>query len=88
MADFCLNGLSGITPADRAVPLGPDRGRGLVLDTSPAKEFAVAHWLTDGVAGGQLFVRTFNKAGNIRADFAADALASLIIRLWNGSAKG
>jgi hypothetical protein len=88
MPDFCFNGLTGITPTDRAVTLDADRGLGWVLDTTQAKEFAVAHWLTAGAAGGRLFVRPFDAAGNIRADVAGDVLASLTTMLWNGPAKG
>ncbi len=68
--------------------LDADRGFGWVLDTSQAKEFALAHWLAGGVAGGRLFVRTFDGAGSIRADVAGDVLASLTTLLWNGPAKG
>ena len=88
MVDFCFNGLTGITPTDRAVTLDADRGFGWVLDTSQAKEFAIAHWLTGGASGGRLFVRTFDGAGNIRADVAGDVLASLTTMLWNALAKG
>ncbi|HEV7265305.1 MAG TPA: hypothetical protein VGN83_10340 [Falsiroseomonas sp.] len=88
MTDFCFNGLTGIAPTDRAVTLDADRGLGWVLDTSQAKEFAVAHWLTGGASGGRLFVRTFDAAGNIRMDVAGDVLASLTTMLWNGPAKG
>ena len=88
MADFCFNGLTGIAATDRAVTLDADRGFGWILDTSQAKEFAVAHWLAAGAAGGRLFVRTFDGAGNIRADVAGDVLASLGAMVWNGPAKG
>jgi hypothetical protein len=59
-----------------------------VLDTSQAKEFTVAHWLSGGAAGARLFVRPFDAAGNIRVDVAGDVLASLTTVLWNGPAKG
>jgi hypothetical protein len=36
-----------------------------VVDTTSAKEFALAHWLTSGASGGRLFVRVFDGAGNV-----------------------
>jgi hypothetical protein len=60
MADFCFNGLTDVTPTDRAVTLAANRGLGWMLDTSQAKEFALAHWLTSGGSGGRLLVRVFH----------------------------
>jgi hypothetical protein len=88
MADFCFNGLTDLTPTDRAVTLAANRGLGWMLDTSQAKEFALAHWLTSGASGGRLFVRVFDGAGNVREDFAGDVLASITTMQWNGPAKG
>jgi len=88
MADFCFNGLTDLTPTDRAVTLAANRGLGWMLDTSQAKEFALAHWLTVGASGGRLFVRVFDGAGNVRADIAGDVLASITTMQWNGPAKG
>ncbi len=88
MADFCFNGLSNVTPTDRAVTLAASRGLAWILDTTQAKEFALAHWLTNGDQGGRLFVRTFDSAGNVREDIAGDVLASLTTMLWNTPAKG
>ena len=59
-----------------------------MLDTSQAKEFALAHWLTSGASGGRLFVRVFDGAGNVREDIAGDVLASITTMQWNGPAKG
>jgi hypothetical protein len=88
MADFCFNGLTDLTPTDRAVTLAANRGLGWMLDTSQAKEFALAHWLTSGASGGRLFVRVFDGAGNVREDIAGDVLASITTMQWNGPAKG
>jgi hypothetical protein len=88
MADFCFNGLTDLTPTDRAVNLAANRGLGWMLDTSQAKEFALAHWLTSGASGGRLFVRVFDGAGNVREDIAGDVLASITTMQWNGPAKG
>jgi hypothetical protein len=59
-----------------------------LLDTSQAKEFALAHWLAGGAAGGRLFVRVFDSAGNVRENIAGDVLASLTTMQWNSAAKG
>lgn len=88
MADFCFTGLTDLTPTDRAVTLAANRGLGWMLDTSQAKEFALAHWLTSGASGGRLFVRVFDGAGNVREDIAGDVLASITTMQWNGPAKG
>jgi hypothetical protein len=88
MADFCFNGLTDVTPTNRAVALSANRGRGWMLDTSQAKEFALAHWLTSGASGGRLCVRVFEGAGNVREDIADDVLASITTMEWNGPAKG
>ena len=59
-----------------------------MLDVSQAKEVAIAHWLVGGAAGGRLFARCFDAAGNIRENVPGDVLASLTTMLWNGPAKG
>jgi len=87
MADFCFNGLTDLTPTDRAVTLAANRGLGWMLDTSQAKEFALAHWLTVGASSGRLFVRMFDGAGNVRADIDGDVMASITTMQWNGPAK-
>ena len=59
-----------------------------VVDTTSAKEFALAHWLTVGASGGRSLVRVFDGAGNVRVDMAGDVLASIPTLQWNGPAKG
>lgn len=54
MADFRLNGLFGIAATDRPLSLDAGRGLGWVLDSSQAKESALAQGLADGAAGGRL----------------------------------
>ncbi|GIX10681.1 MULTISPECIES: hypothetical protein [Acetobacterales] len=88
MADFCFNGLSGMTPGARGLQLAANRGLGFVIDTTQAKEFALAHWLAFGAAGGRLFVRCFDAASNIRENIPGDVLASLTTMQWNAPAKG
>jgi hypothetical protein len=88
ISDFSFNGLAGLTPTGRGVQLSANRGLGWVVDTTQAKEFALAHALVFGVAGGRLFVRCFDGAGNIRENVAGDVLASITTMQWNGPAKG
>jgi hypothetical protein len=59
-----------------------------VVDTSSAKEFALAHWLVGGADGGRLFVRVFDGAANVRENIAGDVLASGTTMQWNAPAKG
>ena len=58
-----------------------------MLDTTAAKEFALAHWLVGGADGGRLFVRCFDAAMNVRENIAGDVLTSLTTMLWNIPAK-
>ncbi len=88
MADFCFNGLSDVTLTDRAVTLAASRGLGWMLDTFQAKEFAVAHWLTIGAAGGRLFVRVFDINGNVRLNQPGDVLASITTMQWDSNSRG
>ncbi|WP_135468558.1 glycosyl hydrolase family 28-related protein [Crenalkalicoccus roseus] len=88
IADFCFNGLTGLTPTARGVQLAANRGLGWVVDVTQAKEFALAHWLVSGAAGGRLFARCFDAAGQIRENLPGDVLASLTTMLWNAPAKG
>jgi hypothetical protein len=88
VSDFCFNGLAGLTPTGRGVQLAANRGLGWVVDTTQAREFALAHALVFGVAGGRLFVRCFDGAGNIRENLPGDVLASITTMQWNGLAKG
>lgn len=55
MADSCFNGLTDLTSADPTVTLAANRGLGRMFDTSQAKEFALAHWLTAGQPGGRAY---------------------------------
>lgn len=57
MADFRFNGLTDLTPTDRAVTLAAKHGLGWMLDTFQAREFALAHWLASGASGGRLRAR-------------------------------
>ncbi|PZW39447.1 hypothetical protein C8P66_12826 [Humitalea rosea] len=61
-----------------------------MLDTSQAKEFALAHWLTAGASGRRLFVRVFDGAGNVREDIAGDGAEHLRrdVRSGGGDAAG
>jgi hypothetical protein len=58
-----------------------------VVNTTAAKEFALAHWLVGGVDGGQLFVRCFDAAMTVRENTADDVLASLTTPIWNVPSK-
>ena len=60
LAGLCFNGLDGIAATSRGLLLDANRGMAFVVDTSSAKEFALAHWLVGGVDGGRLFVRVFD----------------------------
>ena len=62
LAGLCFNGLDGIAATARGLLLDANRGLAFVVDTSSAKEFALAHWLVGGVDGGRLFVRVFDDA--------------------------
>jgi len=88
IADFCFNGLIGLVPNGRGIELAANRGLGWIVDVSQAKEIAIAHSLVAGAAGGRLFARLFDAAGNIREDVAGDILASLTTMLWSAPAKG
>lgn len=59
-----------------------------VVDTSSAKEFALAPWSVGGADGGRLFVRVFDGAANVRENIASDVLASGTTIQWNTTAKG
>ncbi len=59
-----------------------------VVDTTSAKEFALAYWLVGGADGGRLFVRCFDGAANVRENIAGDVLASGTTMQWNSPANG
>jgi hypothetical protein len=88
LPDFCFNGLSGLTPTDRAITLSSNRGLGWVVETHQVKEFALAHWLAGGAQGGRLFVRVFDDAGNVRENIPNDVLFSIGSASWNSASKG
>jgi hypothetical protein len=88
LAGLCFNGLDGIAATARGLLLDANRGMAFVVDTSSAKEFALAHWLVGGVDGGRLFVRVFDGAANVRENIAGDVLASGTTMQWNAPAKG
>jgi hypothetical protein len=88
LADFCFNGLDEVAVTDRAITLGASRGLGWMVDCHAVRELALVHWLTAGAAGGRLFVRCFDGAGNVRLDVAGDVLASLTTMQWNAPARG
>ena len=48
LAGLSFNGLDNITAASRGLQLDAQRGAVFVVDTTAAKEFAVAHWLVGG----------------------------------------
>jgi hypothetical protein len=88
LAGLCFNGLDGIAATSRGLLLDANRGMAFVVDTSSAKEFALAHWLVGGADGGRLFVRVFDGAANVRENIAGDVLASGTTMQWNAPAKG
>ncbi len=58
-----------------------------VVDTTAAKELALAHWLVGGADGGRLFVRCFDAGMAVRENIAGDVLASLTTMQWNIPSK-
>ena len=58
-----------------------------VVQTTAAKEFALAHRLVDGADGGRLCVRCFGDAGNVRENQPQDVLASLATMQWDPFSK-
>jgi hypothetical protein len=88
LAGLCFNGLDGIAATSRGLLLDANRGMAFVVDTTSAKEFALAHWLVGGADGGRLFVRVFDGAANVRENIAGDVLASGTTMQWNAPARG
>ncbi|MFM7303358.1 MAG: hypothetical protein ACKO4X_08555, partial [Alphaproteobacteria bacterium] len=87
MAALSWNGLNGITPTARGLLLNSNRGVGFVVQTTHAKEFALAHWLVGGADGGRLCLRCFDGAGIVRENIAGDALASGTTLQWAPTSK-
>ena len=88
MAALSWNGLDGITATGRGLLLNANRGIAFVVQTTHAKEFALAHWLVGGADGGRLYVRCFDGAGNVRENQAQDVLASGTTMQWDAPSKG
>ena len=87
LAGLSFNGLDGIIATSRGLLLDAQKGFAFVVDTSVAKEFALAHWLVGGADGGRLFVRCFDAAMTVRENIAGDVLASLTTMQWNSPSK-
>ena len=87
IAALSWNGLNGIAPTARGLLLNPNRGIGFVVQTTHAKEFALAHWLVGGADGGRLCLRCFDGAGIVRENIAGDALASGTTLQWAPTSK-
>jgi hypothetical protein len=75
MAALSWNRLNGIKPTARGLLLNPNRGIGFFVQTTHAKEFALADWLVGGADGGRLCLRCFDSPGIVRENIAGDALA-------------
>jgi hypothetical protein len=87
LAGLSFNGLDGIAPTSCGLLLDAQKGFTFVVDITQAKEFALAHWLVNGVDGGRLFVRCFGADGTVRENAGGDVLASLTTMLWNAPSK-
>jgi hypothetical protein len=61
--------------------------RSFVVQTTHAKEFALAHWLVGGADGGRLCLRCCDAAGIVRENIAGDALASGTTLQWAPTSK-
>lgn len=84
LADFAFPGLSGYTPTDRGVVLGPSRGLGFVVDTRACRDLALAV----DADGPRLFVQCFDAAGQVLTDADGPmARASNQSLVWNASAR-
>ena len=58
-----------------------------MVQTTYAKEFALAHWLVGGADGGRLCLRCFDGASIVRENIAGDALASGTTLQWAPTSK-
>jgi hypothetical protein len=88
MAALSWNGLDGVTATGRGLLLNANRGVAFVVQTTHAKEFALAPWLVGGADGGRLYVRCFDGAGTVRESQPQDVLASGTTMLWDAPSKG
>jgi hypothetical protein len=87
MAALSWNGLDGIAATGRGLLLNANRGVAFVVQTTHAKEFALAHWLVGGADGGRLCVRCFDGAGTVRENQPQDVLASGTTVQWDTASK-
>ncbi len=87
MAALSWNGLDGIAATGRGLLLNANRGVAFVVQTTHAKEFALAHWLVGGADGGRLCVRCFDGAGTVRENQPQDVLASGTTMQWVVASK-
>ncbi|CAH0127384.1 glycoside hydrolase family 55 protein [Roseomonas sp. CECT 9278] len=87
MAALSWNGLDGIAATGRGLLLNANRGVAFVVQTTHAKEFALAHWLVGGADGGRLCVRCFDGAGTVRENQPQDVLASGTTLQWDTASK-
>ncbi|MBU8538882.1 glycoside hydrolase family 55 protein [Falsiroseomonas tokyonensis] len=87
MAALSWNGLDGIAATGRGLLLNANRGVAFVVQTTHAKEFALAHWLVGGADGGRLCVRCFDGAGTVRENQPQDVLASGTTVQWDTPSK-
>jgi len=70
LARLSINRLDSIAPTGRGLLLVAQEVFAFVVDTTQAKEFALAHWLVNGADGGRLFVRRFGGDGTVRENAA------------------
>jgi hypothetical protein len=77
-----------VTATGRGLLLNANRGMAFVVQTTRAKEFALAPWLVGGADGCRLYVRRFDGAGNVRENQPQDVLASGTTMLWDAASKG
>ena len=81
------DGLDGVAATGpRAAARGAE-GFAFAVDTTHAKELALAHWVVNGADGGRVFVRCFGGDGAVRENAAGDVLASLTTMVWNAPSK-
>ena len=64
-----------------------NRGVAFVVQSTHAKEFALAHWLVGGADGGRVCVRPFDGAGTVQENQPQDVLASGTTMQWDTASK-
>ena len=75
----------GIAPTSRGLLLDAQTGFAFVVDTTQAKEFALAHWLVNGADGGRLFVRCFDGDGCALTDAKGQSAPCAAVEFDPGS---